>query len=136
MSQSAIRFLEFHDAVVQSLVLNADGVLAIDFSHMCVYFERERELYSVQSYETRLEATGVSSVTLDGSWGSEDYVSDVAIDAKPVDKSMTVKLMDGIGPASLHLRFGSGLELKVFGQAFAIRLLRAGRALKDWRGTL
>ncbi|MCC6897882.1 MAG: hypothetical protein IT377_02845 [Polyangiaceae bacterium] len=136
MLPSAIRFLEFHDAVVRSLVLNADGALAIEFSHMCVYFEREPELYSVQSYETRLEATGVSSITLDGPWCREDYVSAVAIDAKPIDKPMAVKLMDGIGPASLRLRFGSGLELEVGGQAFSMRLLRAGRALKDWRGPL
>lgn len=132
-----IRLIEFHDAVLDAIVIGADGRVSLAFSHLPVYHERAANGFEVWSYQASLHALGVSRFRIEGSFSVSDYVSDAVGhgDGGVIADGRLVN-METVTLSSLRLQFGSGASIDIECEGARVDLEQAIEHVDDWTGVL
>jgi len=133
-----IALVEFHDAVIDSLVLDMQGRCLVHFKHLPIYHERDRDNFEIWSYEAALQLFDVRKICVEGIGGAADYVSDmlsVGGDGDPLN-SGRMPVDQRLSVSKVELRFGSGRVAEIECGTMLLTLERATEHVEDWAGPL
>jgi len=131
-----IALIEMHDAVIDRVVLPANGLVTLDFSKLYVYKTVAIERFEIWLYAAVLDLRGVSHLTLDGELTELDRVDDAEFTSDTGSPVEWKCLLDGSPVSGVLVRYGSGTQLVVRCDRAQLTLLEPQRHLEDWTGPL
>jgi hypothetical protein len=135
--QGRIAFIEFHDAEIDAIVVQMNGVSSIHFTHLPVYHQRAPEKFEVWSYSASLQLNGVQRVLVNGAAGDADYVSNaVAFDDDGLVNSGRIPVEQRLPVSKIELQFGSGRTVEISCSEMRLTLEEAMEHVEDWLGPL
>ncbi|MDP3231934.1 MAG: hypothetical protein Q8N26_04100 [Myxococcales bacterium] len=128
------KLIEFHDAVVASIVVERSG-LRIEFEHVSCYYSTEmQDVYDVMSCKGSIRVDGARDFSCSLSLGGERIVASdgsVVVDGAEVGFSSSLVFE---GCCQFTLSFLIGEDVKVAGGRIEFRINSVGRTIGRFHG--
>jgi hypothetical protein len=132
-----IACVEWHDAEVGAIILQAHDPSVIEFTHLPVYRELHAEKFEIWSYRASLQLFGVRKVLIEGEGEDPDYISDaIASGDNGVFTSGMLPINEQVGVDRIEVVFGSGRKLELQCRYVQLVLREAIKHVEDWDGPL
>jgi hypothetical protein len=129
--------IQLHDATMTSLEARAGGRIVLRLEGATVYRPESHELYEIEIYDAELAVSGVTELSIRGSWSEndDDYIlEDAVINDRGERTSWSAVDSERIELIRILLFSGAVIEIK--GLRAEILLLHKQESLGQWEGTL
>jgi hypothetical protein len=135
---SDIELIETHDARLAGVQISSEGIVHVQFAHLCVYERLPTRLaYNVTSYSADIVAEGTTSIRLSGVIALDMRVVIVTRDATELDSEELSGMLSAPAPGGLiEVAWGQGQSLQLQCSAMRLLLRECLGILEVWEGAL